>query len=138
MYASLSPDGEAAFLALDTALNSIQLNSNVQMLTQLQGALIFICVVLVLSRFYQNLQSSMSTEKLHKLQIPDPPISQELQDPSHRLETENWGEEEKEEKNKTTVYKRRRKRERHHQTDCCHGDESSSVPGLDDCWDLFT
>lgn len=43
MYASLSPDGEAAFLALDTALNSIQLNSNVQMLTQLQGALIFMC-----------------------------------------------------------------------------------------------
>uniref|UniRef100_A0A8C4D754 tRNA wybutosine-synthesizing protein 3 homolog n=1 Tax=Dicentrarchus labrax TaxID=13489 RepID=A0A8C4D754_DICLA len=83
-------------------------------------------------RFYQNLQSALPTEKLQRLQIPDPPVSQELQDPPHRLETEK-------EKNKTTVYKRRRKREQHQRTDCCHGDGSSSqVPDLDDCLDLFT
>ncbi|XP_035527440.1 tRNA wybutosine-synthesizing protein 3 homolog [Morone saxatilis] len=83
-------------------------------------------------RFYQNLQSALPTEKLQRLQIPDPPVSQELQDPPHRLETEK-------EKNETSVYKRRRKREQHQQTDCCHGDGSSSqVPDLDDCLDLFT
>ncbi|XP_074508441.1 tRNA wybutosine-synthesizing protein 3 homolog [Sebastes fasciatus] len=86
-------------------------------------------------RFYQNLQSALPPEKL---QIPDPPISQEAQDT--RLETEKGEEEEeeKDEKNKTSVYKRRRKRERHHWTDCCHGDGSGIVPELGDCLDLFT
>ncbi|XP_041805641.1 tRNA wybutosine-synthesizing protein 3 homolog [Chelmon rostratus] len=88
-------------------------------------------------RFYQNLQSALPTEKLQKLQIPDPPISQELQDHPQRLGAEK-GETEEKEKNKTSVYKRRRKREQHHQTDCCHGDGSSSVLELDDCLDLFT
>ncbi|XP_039999903.1 tRNA wybutosine-synthesizing protein 3 homolog [Xiphias gladius] len=82
-------------------------------------------------RFYQNLQSALTTEKLHKLRLPDPSSSQELKYPPKRLETE------KEEKNKTSVYKRRRKRE-HHQTDCCHGDGSSSVEELDEFLDLLT
>ncbi|XP_031734535.1 tRNA wybutosine-synthesizing protein 3 homolog [Anarrhichthys ocellatus] len=86
-------------------------------------------------RFYQNLQSALTTEKLQKLQIPNPPISQEPQDT--RLETERGEEEQKEEKKKTSVYKRRRKRE-HCRADCCHGDGSSLVPELDDCLDLFT
>ncbi|XP_054452291.1 LOW QUALITY PROTEIN: tRNA wybutosine-synthesizing protein 3 homolog [Anoplopoma fimbria] len=93
-------------------------------------------------RFYQNLQSALTTEKLPKLQIPNPPISQEPQDT--RLETERGEEEEEEEeeeqeeKKKTSVYKRRRKREQHHQADCCHGDRSSLVLELEDCLDLFT
>ncbi|KAM9349542.1 tRNA wybutosine-synthesizing protein 3 homolog [Symphorus nematophorus] len=93
-----------------------------------------------IDRFYQNLQSALQAEKLKKLQIPDPPVSQELQDSPDRLQTEKRGETEKrEEKNKTSVYKRRRKREQHLQTDCCHGDGSSSgEPELDDCLDLFT
>ncbi|XP_040912117.1 tRNA wybutosine-synthesizing protein 3 homolog isoform X2 [Toxotes jaculatrix] len=82
-------------------------------------------------RFYQNLQSALTTQKLQKLQLPDPPSSQELQYPPNRLETEG------KEKNKTSVYKRRRKRE-HPQTDCCHGDGTSSVEELDDCLDLLT
>ncbi|XP_023253983.1 tRNA wybutosine-synthesizing protein 3 homolog [Seriola lalandi dorsalis] len=82
-------------------------------------------------RFYQNLQSALTTEKLQKLQLPDHPSSQELQHPPDRLVTE------KEEKSKRSVYKRRRKREQH-KTDCCHGDKSSSVQELDDCLDLFT
>lgn len=90
-------------------------------------------------RFYQNLQSALSTEKLQKLQIPDPPIAQELQDPPHSLETEKGKEKEERQKNKTSVYKRRRKREQHHETDCCHGDgPGRSMPELDDCLDLFT
>ncbi|XP_035027479.1 tRNA wybutosine-synthesizing protein 3 homolog [Hippoglossus stenolepis] len=81
-------------------------------------------------RFYQNLQAALITEKLQKLQLPDPSDSQEPQHPPDRLETE------KEEKDKTSVYTRRRKRE--HQTDCCHGDGSSSVEELDVCLDLLT
>ncbi|XP_073348296.1 tRNA wybutosine-synthesizing protein 3 homolog [Pagrus major] len=88
-------------------------------------------------RFYHNLQTALSTEKLQKLQIPDPPSSQELQDSPHRRETEK-GEAEEKEKIKTSVYRRRRKRQQHHQTDCCHGDGSSSGPELDNCVDLFT
>lgn len=107
-----------------------------QMLTQPLGD--FICIVLVISRFYHNLQTALSTEKLKKLQIPDPPSSQGLQDSPHRPETEKGEAEEKEEKIKTSVYKRRRKRQQHHQTDCCHGDESSSGPEPEDCLDLFT
>lgn len=88
-------------------------------------------------RFYQNLQSALATEKLQKLQIPDPPVSQELQDPPDRLETEKV-EEEKKDKGRTSVYKRRRKREQHRQTDCYHGDGPSSPPEPDDCLDLFS
>ncbi|XP_070831139.1 tRNA wybutosine-synthesizing protein 3 homolog [Chaetodon trifascialis] len=87
-------------------------------------------------RFYQNLQSGLLTEKLQKLQIPDPPISQELQDYPLRAEAVK-GEAVEKGENRTSVYKRRKKRERH-QTDCCHGDGFSSVPELDDCLDLFT
>lgn len=87
-------------------------------------------------RFYQNLQSALTAEKLQKLQIPDPPSSQELKDPSQRLETEKGEEEEK--KSKSSVYKRRRKRGQQHQTDVCRSDRDSSVPELDDCLDLFT
>lgn len=87
-------------------------------------------------RFYQNLQSALTAEKLQKLQIPDPPSSQELKDPSQRLETEKGEEEEK--RSKSSVYKRRRKREQQHQTDVCRSDRDSSVPELDDCLDLFT
>nr|XP_019960819.1 PREDICTED: tRNA wybutosine-synthesizing protein 3 homolog [Paralichthys olivaceus] len=83
-----------------------------------------------INRFYQNLQSALMTEQLQKLQLPDPPSSQEPQHPPNRLETE------KDEKNKTSVYKRRRKRQ--HQTDCCHGDGSSSVEEPDVCLDLLT
>uniref|UniRef100_A0A3Q2VZ97 tRNA wybutosine-synthesizing protein 3 homolog n=1 Tax=Haplochromis burtoni TaxID=8153 RepID=A0A3Q2VZ97_HAPBU len=43
----------------------------------------------------------------------------------------------KHERKKTSVYKRRRKREQH-ETDGCHGDGDCSVPGLEDCLDLFT
>ncbi|XP_069029379.1 tRNA wybutosine-synthesizing protein 3 homolog isoform X3 [Embiotoca jacksoni] len=82
-------------------------------------------------RFYQNLQSALLTDKLQKLQIPDPPCSQGLQDPPHTQEIEQ------EERNKTSVYKWRRKREQH-QTDCYHGDGDSSVPELEDCLDLFS
>ncbi|XP_034468672.1 tRNA wybutosine-synthesizing protein 3 homolog isoform X2 [Hippoglossus hippoglossus] len=49
-------------------------------------------------RFYQNLQAALITEKLQKLQLPDPSDSQEPQHPPDRLETE------KEEKDKTSVY----------------------------------
>ncbi|XP_078029004.1 tRNA wybutosine-synthesizing protein 3 homolog isoform X3 [Epinephelus lanceolatus] len=83
-------------------------------------------------RFHQNLQSALPTEKLHKLQMSDSPVSQEPQEVPYRAETE------KGETNKTSVYKRRRKREQHHQTYCCHGDGPSIVPELDDCLDLFT
>ncbi|KAL7385848.1 hypothetical protein ABVT39_001189 [Epinephelus coioides] len=83
-------------------------------------------------RFHQNLQSALPTEKLHKLQMSDPPVSQEPQEVPYRAETE------KGETNKTSVYKRRRKREQHYQTYCCHGDGPSIVPELDDCLDLFT
>ncbi len=93
---------------------------------------------MVVFRFYGNLQLALSTEKLQKLQIPDITISQQLQDPTCRLETEKGEAEENTEKNKTSVYKRRRKRAQHHQTDCCHGDRSGSGPELDDCLDLFT
>ncbi|XP_069571955.1 tRNA wybutosine-synthesizing protein 3 homolog isoform X3 [Brachyistius frenatus] len=82
-------------------------------------------------RFYQNLQSALLTDKLQKLQIPDPPCSQGLQDPPPTQEIEQ------EERNKTSVYKWRRKREQH-QTDCYHGDGDSSVPELEDCLDLFS
>lgn len=87
-------------------------------------------------RFYQNLQSALHPEKL---QISDPPASQELQDFPHRLENEKRQEaKEKEGQNKTSVYQRRRKREKHNHTDCCHEDESGGIPELDDCLDLFT
>ncbi|XP_067331567.1 tRNA wybutosine-synthesizing protein 3 homolog isoform X2 [Channa argus] len=82
-------------------------------------------------RFFQNLQSALTVEKLQTLQIPGPPASQELQYSSNLLETGT------EEKDKTSVYKRRRKRDQH-QTDCFHGDSSSGLHDLDDCLDLFT
>ncbi|KAM3604614.1 uncharacterized protein V6R79_013926 [Siganus canaliculatus] len=86
-----------------------------------------------IQRFYENLQSALTTEKLQKLQVPESPDSEELQHPPDSLETE------KEEKtNKTSVYQRRRKRERHRRTDCCHDNVSGDVPELDDCLDLFT
>lgn len=94
-----------------------------------------------IDRFYQNLQCALCTEKLQKLQIPDPPVAQEIQDPPHSLETEKGESEEKEEKKKkkTSVYKRRRKREQCHQTDSCHGDgTTSSVSELDHSLDVFT
>ncbi|XP_022059977.1 tRNA wybutosine-synthesizing protein 3 homolog [Acanthochromis polyacanthus] len=81
-------------------------------------------------RFYENLQSALSAEKLQKLQTPEPPGSHERHDPPHVLETE------KEERKKSDVYKRRRKREQH-QTDCCHGDGDGRITELDDCLDLF-
>ncbi|XP_008297532.1 tRNA wybutosine-synthesizing protein 3 homolog [Stegastes partitus] len=93
-----------------------------------------------IDRFYENLQSALLTEKLQKLQIPEPPSSHELQDPPHILEGEKVLEEEeegKEERKKSNVYKRRRKREQH-QTDCCHGDGDNSMTELDDCLSLFT
>uniref|UniRef100_A0A3Q1BQC1 tRNA wybutosine-synthesizing protein 3 homolog n=1 Tax=Amphiprion ocellaris TaxID=80972 RepID=A0A3Q1BQC1_AMPOC len=83
-----------------------------------------------IQRFYENLQSALSAEKLQKLQIPDPPGSHELHDPPHMLETEN------EDRKESDVYKRRRKREQH-QTNCCHGDVDNSITELDDCLDLF-
>ncbi|XP_059201380.1 tRNA wybutosine-synthesizing protein 3 homolog [Centropristis striata] len=83
-------------------------------------------------RFYQNLQSALSSEKQQKFEI-----SLEAQETPQRLETQG-GEEEEKEKKKESVYKRRRKREHHHQTDCCHGDGSSIVTELEDCVDLFT
>lgn len=98
-------------------------------------------ILSILSRFYQNLQAALTAEKLQKLQIPDPPNSQELKDPSQRLETERGekGEEDEEEKrSKSSVYKRRRKRGQQNQTVGRHGDRDSSVPELDDCLDLFT
>ncbi|XP_042349280.1 tRNA wybutosine-synthesizing protein 3 homolog [Plectropomus leopardus] len=80
-------------------------------------------------RFYQNLQSALQTEKLHRLQLSDPPSSQET---PHRAETQK-------EKDVTSVYKRRRKREQNHHTDCCHSDGSSIMSELDDCLDsIFT
>ncbi|XP_070774609.1 tRNA wybutosine-synthesizing protein 3 homolog [Enoplosus armatus] len=96
-----------------------------------------------IQRFYQNLQSALATGELQKLQIPDPPVSQELQDPPHRLETEKGeeeeeDEEEKEEEKKPSVYKRRRRREQRRQADCSHGDGASRGPELEDCLDLFT
>nr|XP_020475281.1 tRNA wybutosine-synthesizing protein 3 homolog [Monopterus albus] len=81
-------------------------------------------------RFYHNLQSAVTTERLQKLQIPGPPSSQELQCSPNRVETE-------EEKNKISMYRRRRKREQH-QTGCYHGDASTSVQEQDYCLDLFT
>lgn len=99
----------------------------------------FLFCFFVVFRFYQNLQSALPAEKLQKLQIPDPPISQDLQDSPHKLGTESGEQaDEKKGKNKTSVYQRRRKREKHHQTDCCNGDGSGSVSELDDCLDLFT
>lgn len=89
-----------------------------------------------IQRFYQNLQSAVSADKLQRLQIREPPISQKLQDPPHTLEAETG--EENEEQQKNSVYKRRRKREKQPQTDCCHGDESGSILELSDCLDLFT
>ena len=93
----------------------------------------------VICRFYQNLQAAFSTEKLKKLQIPDPVTSKEQHHSHQRLEKEN-GEvtTEQEEKNKLSIYQRRRKREKPSATDCCHGDGSSIEPELDDCLDLFT
>ncbi|XP_071760725.1 tRNA wybutosine-synthesizing protein 3 homolog isoform X1 [Centroberyx gerrardi] len=90
-----------------------------------------------IQRFHQNLQSALSAEQLQKLQIPDTPNSQELQnqDPPRRLDT---GKGEGEERNKTSVYKRRRKRGQQHQTDCCNSDADSSPTELEDCLDLFT
>ncbi|CAI5692255.1 tRNA wybutosine-synthesizing protein 3 homolog isoform X1 [Oreochromis niloticus] len=82
------------------------------------------------SRFYQNLQSALLTEKRQRFQIQDPRDARETEKGTDE-------EEEKEERKKTSVYKRRRKREQH-ETDSCHGDGDSSVPGLEDCLDLFT
>lgn len=79
------------------------------------------------SRFYQNLHSALLTEKSQRVQI---------QDPHDAPETEKRTDEE-EERKKPSVYKRRRKREQH-ETDGCHGDGDCSVPGLEDCLDLFT
>ncbi|XP_028988597.1 tRNA wybutosine-synthesizing protein 3 homolog [Betta splendens] len=81
-----------------------------------------------IQRFYQNLQSSLITETFQKLQISEPPKSQENQDAPNIPETQT-------KQNKTSLYKRRRKRD---QTDCCHADRSSTVCELDDCVDLFT
>ncbi|XP_028282959.1 tRNA wybutosine-synthesizing protein 3 homolog [Parambassis ranga] len=92
-----------------------------------------------IDRFFQNLQSALTSEKLQKLQIPDSPdspSSQDLQNVIHTLDTEKREEEEKH-VGKTSVYKRRRKREQQ-ETDCCHDDGESSTPDLDDCLDLFT
>ncbi|XP_041659630.1 tRNA wybutosine-synthesizing protein 3 homolog [Cheilinus undulatus] len=86
-----------------------------------------------IQRFYQNLQASLSSrDQLKKLQISDSKVWKELRDHGH------GGEAEEQEEKKTTVYKRRRKREHFCQTDCCHGDESSREPDLEDCLDLFT
>ncbi|XP_029930166.1 tRNA wybutosine-synthesizing protein 3 homolog [Myripristis murdjan] len=91
-----------------------------------------------IQRFYQNLQAALSAEQLQKLQIPDTPSSQQLQNQKapHRLETEQR--EEGEETNKASVYKRRRKRGQQVGTDCCNVDADSSPPELEDCLDLFT
>nr|XP_040027900.1 tRNA wybutosine-synthesizing protein 3 homolog isoform X1 [Gasterosteus aculeatus aculeatus] len=88
-------------------------------------------------RYYQNLQSALTKEKLQLLPIPSPPISQKPRD--NQLETERRDEpkEDKEQKN-ASVYKRRRKREQPHRAGCCHGDRASLLPELDDCLDLFT
>lgn len=92
---------------------------------------------LVITRYYQNLQSALTKEKLQLLPIPSPPISQKPRD--NQLETERRDEpkEDKEQKN-ASVYKRRRKREQPHRAGCCHGDRASLLPELDDCLDLFT
>lgn len=118
---------------MSTHLNKCKLSCHV-MSSQLYFHHLF-----VICRFYQNLQAALSTEKLKKLQIPDPVISKEQHHSHHRLEKEK-GEEttEQEEKNKPSVYQRRRKREKPSVTNCCHGDGSSIVPELDDCLDLFT
>lgn len=83
-----------------------------------------------ISRFYQNLHSALLTEKLQRVRIQDPHDAPETEKGTDE-------EEEKEERKKTSVYKRRRKREQH-ETDGCHGDGDCSVPGLEDCLDLFT
>lgn len=94
-----------------------------------------------INRFYQNLQSALAAEKLQKLQIPGSPVSQHRsnKDSCNSQETRNREkkQEETEKRNNGDVYRRRRKREQL-KTDCCHGDEDSSLPELDDCLDLFT
>lgn len=75
-----------------------------------------------ISRFYQNLHSALLTQK---------PQTSQIQDPQDAPETK------KEERKNTSVYKRRRKREQR-ETGGCHGDGDCSVPGLEDCLDLFT
>lgn len=90
----------------------------------------------VIYRFFQNLQSALTSEKLQKLQLPDPPCSQDLQNVIHTLDTEKR-EEEENHVGKASVYKRRRKREQQ-EADCCHDDGESSSPDLYECLDLFT
>ncbi|XP_030016787.1 tRNA wybutosine-synthesizing protein 3 homolog [Sphaeramia orbicularis] len=94
-----------------------------------------------INRFYQNLQSALAAEKLQKLQIPGSPVSQHTtnKDSWNSQETQNRKkkQEETEKRNNGEVYRRRRKREQL-KNDCCHGDEDSSLPELDECLDLFT
>ncbi|XP_008333013.1 tRNA wybutosine-synthesizing protein 3 homolog [Cynoglossus semilaevis] len=73
-----------------------------------------------INRFYQNLQSALTTEKL---QLQDPPDTQE---PQHTIGQQGTT---KEELSKTGVYKRRRRRD-HPQADCCDGDGDSDVQEL--------
>lgn len=96
-----------------------------------QGALNICCSMFCfIFRFYQNLQSSLTTENFQKLQISDLPKSQEKQCEPNIPETGT-------KPNTANLYKRRRKRDQH-QTDCCHNDRTSIVCDLDDCVDLFT
>lgn len=80
----------------------------------------FLCFDFAPSRFYQNLQSALTTEKL---QLQDPPDTQE---PQHTIGQQGTT---KEELSKTGVYKRRRRRD-HPQADCCEGDGDSDVQEL--------
>ncbi|KAM4551351.1 tRNA wybutosine-synthesizing protein 3 homolog isoform 2-T2 [Odontesthes bonariensis] len=80
-----------------------------------------------LQRFYQNLQTALSSDRLHN---PHPLASQEQQDLAHSKETA------KIERNETTVNKPRQRSQ--HKTDCYHGDGDSSLLELDDCLYLFT
>lgn len=96
------------------------------------------CLIVVL-RFYQNLQSALPEEQVQNRQVPPSPISQEAQRPPQRLENKNGESAEvQEERNTTSVYQRRRKREKHNEKDCCLDDASCSAPELENFLDLFT
>lgn len=84
-------------------------------------------------RFYENLQSALLSQNSQKLQVPDPPISEDLQVPPHRLQMGNG-----QRNNPALVYQRRRKREKNHLDGCCSSDGSGSIPELEDCLHLFT
>lgn len=93
--------------------------------------------VLFSARFYQNLQSALSTDQLKLQEISESEISQEPQNHPHRLNGDTE-ENQKEGRNKSTFYKHRRKRERLCESDDCQEKGSGNDPDLEDCFDLFS